>query len=282
MEYGEKRGYMSRDVSVLMSVYHREKPQYLDVALKSIWIDQTLTPKEIVLVKDGPLPAALEEVISKWLKTAGERLKIVPLETNCGLAVALNNGLAACTSDYVARMDTDDIALPARLETQVSYLEKNPSVDVVGSAMAEVDESGQPRNKIVKYPLSHDECFDLFRKRDPLAHPTVMFRKTFFEKAGIYDSSVRADEDSLLWMKGFNAGCRFANVPDVLLNFRVTSDFFKSRRSGVSCAMELFRNRLKIIDELDYRADSYVYAVLLLVVYLLPQGLKKFAYRVFR
>jgi glycosyltransferase involved in cell wall biosynthesis len=107
--------------SVLVSVYHRESPLYLELALNSIWEVQTLKPNEIVLVKDGPLTDSLEAVIDRFFNTCGDVLKIVPLSRNVGLSTALNIGLSHCSFDYVARMDTDDICMYNRFEKQINF-----------------------------------------------------------------------------------------------------------------------------------------------------------------
>ena len=81
-------------------------------------------------------------------------------------------------------MDADDIALPDRFEKQIAYLEAHPEVDMVGGAINEIDENGNDRGKTTRYPCESDLCRAFFAKRNPVAHPTVMFRRSFFEKAG--------------------------------------------------------------------------------------------------
>lgn len=109
-------------ISVLMSVYQNEKPEWLDRALKSVWTDQTLKPNEIILVKDGPLTDLLEGVIEKWQFEMGKVLMVLNNEINLGLTKSLNKGLKLVTSKYIARMDSDDIAFPERFEKQYAFL----------------------------------------------------------------------------------------------------------------------------------------------------------------
>ena len=116
--------------SVLISAYRTEIPIILDRALKSIWDDQVLKPNEIVLVKDGPLTVELDYLIKTWSIRLGEVMKLVTLEKNIGLGDALGIGIKECKYDIVARMDTDDISLPHRFSTQISYLKKNPQKHV--------------------------------------------------------------------------------------------------------------------------------------------------------
>ena len=117
--------------SVLISVYYKEKPEFLRGSLKSI-IKQTLLPDEIVLVEDGQLTQPLYEVINDF-KQEFKCTKVVCLKENAGLGVALNEGLKHCTYDVVARMDSDDECYPIRFEKQINYLKENPDIDVVGS-----------------------------------------------------------------------------------------------------------------------------------------------------
>ena len=273
-----------KDLSVLMSVYHKERPNYLYLSIESIWSSQLLKPNKIILVKDGPLSRELDQVILKWKKVIKDQLQIITNEKNIGLAYALNIGLFHCEGEFIARMDSDDISLPNRFLQQFNFLINNQDIDVVGSALSEIDEHGTLKGKTVIYPLSHDQCFKMFKKRDPLAHPTVMFRKRYFDKAGLYDLSQEAKqtEDSYLWMKGFKKGCKFANLSEVLLYYRITNEFFGTRRGGVCYGIKIFKTRLRIIKELNYFIDSYVYAILLFVVYISPTSIKKLFYKLLR
>ena len=125
--------------SVLLSVYNRETAKYLSSALKSIWEDQSLKPDEIVIVKDGPLPIELDSVITEFEKVAP--VKCLALERNYGLGIALAKGLLICSCDIVARMDSDDIARPDRFEKQIKFMVDYPEYDMVGSNIAEFNES---------------------------------------------------------------------------------------------------------------------------------------------
>src|SRR5690554_5001347 len=112
--------------TVLMSVYAKEQPDYFNQAFLSIWDQQTLKPDQIVLVKDGPLTAELDAEIQRWQEKLGKVLSVVELPENVGLGAALNEGLKACKYELVARMDTDDISLPARFEEQVAFMQTHP------------------------------------------------------------------------------------------------------------------------------------------------------------
>src|SRR5690554_1680010 len=121
---------MSSNFSVLMSIYAKENPEFLDLSLNSIYEGQSLKPTEIILIKDGPLTSELDQVIASYQEKLPAVLKVFPLEKNVGLGKALNYGLEKCTYELVARMDTDDIALSNRFELQVKFMEQNPDIDV--------------------------------------------------------------------------------------------------------------------------------------------------------
>jgi hypothetical protein len=124
--------------------------------------------------------------------------------------------------------------------------------------------------------------FEFFKKRVPIANVTSFFRKSFFEKAGLYPESGHiANEDSLMWLKGFKSGCKFANIDYIGVRVRVSKDFF-NRRRGFKKIWYDFKNRLKINKELNYGFDAYIYAVGMLIINLLPPSLKKLAYKYLR
>ncbi|OBX06568.1 glycosyl transferase [Gallibacterium salpingitidis] len=269
-------------LSVLMSVYYKENPIFFDEAFESIWFKQTVKPDQIVLVKDGPLTRELDEVINKWANILENILKIVSLPENRGLAYALSKGLHHCKYTYIARVDTDDINAPERFERQVNFLNCHPDVDVVGTYLSEIDENGDIIKSEVKYPLHHEELFKFFSKRDPLAHPSVLFRKNFFIKAGSYSPDIPMGEDTLLWYQGFKNGCRFSNISYVGVFFRRTTNFYK-RRANWKKSIILLRFRLcKINRGLNYGFKADIYAILYFLMSISPSWLKKIVYQYFR
>lgn len=115
--------------SVLMSVYSKENPAWLKLAIESIQ-GQTLPTSDFVLVCDGPLTPELDGVIAEKHCQMGEILMVVRLEKNVGLGNALNEGIKHCRNELVARMDSDDIAYPDRCEKQVAIFNKYPIVSI--------------------------------------------------------------------------------------------------------------------------------------------------------
>ena len=213
--------------SVLMSVYIKEKPEYLDKALESIF-NQTVTPNEVILVEDGPLTKELEKVIKKYEKKYPE-LKPIKYKENRGLGIALHDGLLECSNELVFRMDTDDICLPTRFEKQLKVF-KEKNVDIVGSNITEFDETMEniTSNRIV--PETDEEIKKMIKKRNPMNHMTVAYKKDAVIKAGNYQNMMYF-EDYYLWARMINNNCKFYNIQETLVNVRGGIDMIK-RRGG--------------------------------------------------
>lgn len=229
------------EFSVLLSVYFKEDPLFLKQALESIWHAQTLKPTEIVIVKDGPLTIELDEVINDFSKTAP--VKIVALEKNRGLGTALNIGLAQCQYDIVARMDSDDISKPTRFEKQIEYLSKNPETDLVSASIDEFRETTAHIISTRRLPEFHSEIEKFAKKRCPVNHPVVVFKKNAVLKAGGYQH-FPLFEDYYLWARMLMSGSKFHNLQESLLHFRTNPQTYK-RRGGFKHAI----NEIKLQKE---------------------------------
>lgn len=271
-----------KKIAVIMSLYKNDVIQYVRNAVESI-INQTYKDFDFYIQYDGPISLEVDEYLSCL---ADERIKIYKRLENKGLAHSLNDLLAIVMLqdyDFIARMDADDICLIDRFKKQVTYLSTHLDVDMVGGAINEIDENGNNRGKITRYPCNPEECRAFFAKRNPVAHPTVMFRRSFFEKAGWnYPTDFVRNEDTRLWHEGYKHGCVIANLPDVLLNFRMTDAMFTQRRNGKAFAKSQLQLRKMINKDLrfGFMANIYAYAMYLLMIS--PSWLLKLAYRILR
>lgn len=267
-------------ITVLLSVYKNEKPEYLSRALSSIWDDQTLKPSQIVLVEDGPIPAELESIVDGLQMRVNvlgvATVTVVKLPVNGGLTKALNQGLKYATGDLVARMDSDDIADPKRFERQVAYLEEHPEVDIVGGSLQEFDRENECLN-IRHYPLTHEEACRYIVKACPLAHPAVMMRRRIFDEGLWYDERYRMSQDIKLWFDAIMAGYRIGNIPEVVLYFRREGDVFRRRSRAKAW------NEFKIYMNGIYRmkgllTPAYIYPIARYCFRLLPPTVVKWIY----
>lgn len=266
-----------------MPVYKGDKVLYFSEAVDSI-MTQSYRGIRLLIGVDGPVGIDM----MNYLSVLGRQNRIIIryFDVNRGMACVLNDLLTECLKEnyeFIARMDADDISMPERFEIQLKYLQNHPEVEVVGGAIAEIDEQGNSRGKTVVYPETPEACRAFFAYRNPHAHPAVMFRRSFFEKIGhMYRPEYRQNQDTMLWYDGMMAGTQHANIPDVVLKFRMTNAMFKKRRNGWAFAKKQFTDRLKINRGLHYgiKADMFGFAMFCLLVS--PVWIKKIAYNIFR
>lgn len=266
---------------VLMSVYKNDNTEHLNLSIESI-LNQTYQKFVLLIGVDGAVKDALVEVLKGY--EADERVKVFWFKGNRGLTAVLNNLLEEgkkLQPRYFARMDADDISKIDRFKKQVAYLDQHEELDVIGGAIEEMNYSGELNGKVIRYPLSHDECFSFFATRNPLAHPAVMFRSRFFDKVTSYNAAYKKNQDTELWYRAFKAGCKFGNLEDVVLTFRVSKDMYR-RRGGTKFAKEVLKLRNEINRGLGYglKAKAFGYAYYIMAIS--PGWVKKFAYTVFR
>lgn len=210
--------------SVLMSLYKKENPEYLRIAIDSM-LNQTVAPDEIVLVEDGPLTDELYAVLDDY-----PMLHRVKNEINLGLGLALNVGLKKCRNELVARMDTDDCSKPERCEKQLQRFLEKPYLAIVGSHIDEFigDTSNVISQRIV--PTTSEEIYKFAKKRSAFNHPAVMYSKTaVLENNGYADLKRNQDVDLFgrMQFKGYKA----ENIDEALLWFRSSDELAKRRKS---------------------------------------------------
>lgn len=224
MNVGDYKGY-----SVLMSVYHKEKPEYLEQAIASIQA-QTLPTDDFVLVCDGPLNAVLDTVIAKKQQEMGETLNVVRLAKNGGLGNALNEGIKHCKNELVARMDSDDIAYQDRCEKQIAVFYAHPEVSVCSGIVEEFTSTPDVVDAKRVPPEAHEEIVEFAKKSNPFNHPCVMYKKSVVEAVGSYQDFYLL-EDYYLWLRMLMAGYQGYNIQEPLLHMRAGSDMYL-RRAG--------------------------------------------------
>lgn len=218
--------------SVLMSVYISDDANYLLRAIQSVTVDQTLKPSQLVLVNDGPVSDKINVNIQKMeslLKDVGIEFTVVPKNVNAGLAAALNTGLGHCKYEYVARMDSDDVALPKRFELEFAYIAEHPEISILGGGITEFeDEESKPlQARIV--PQNHDEIVDMLKTRNAMNHMTVVFKKSDIVKLGGYSEDFGKLEDYKLWVDAVCAGLKLHNISEICVNVRVGAGFIERR-----------------------------------------------------
>lgn len=221
------------EYSVLMSVYFKEKPEYLREAIESIR-QQTVKTNDFVLVCDGILNDALDKVIDDMQRSMGTVFHVIRLPQNVGLGNALNVGMQHCKNDIIARMDSDDIAHKDRCEKELEVFAAS-NVSIVSAAVEEFTETTDIIHARRIPPETYEEIIAFAKKRNPFNHPCVMYRKSAVEAAGGYKDFYLL-EDYYLWLRMLMNGSKGYNIQEPLLYMRAGSDMYK-RRSGWKYAM---------------------------------------------
>ena len=214
--------------SILMSVYKKEKPEYLETAIESM-LEQSVKTNDFVLVCDGPLTDSLDEVISKFERTNPGLFNVVRLPENVGLAMALNEGIKHCKNDIVARMDSDDYSKKNRIEKQLKAMEET-GCDIVGTNVFEFRGDITRLTGERTLPENHEEIREFAKSRSPFNHPSVVYKKSKVELVGGY-GKFDYFEDYYLWITLLQNGCKGYNVQESLLLMRAGDDLYL-RRGG--------------------------------------------------
>ena len=226
-------------VSVLMPVFNGEK--YLTEAIESI-LKQTFADFELLIINDCSTDRTENLVLSQTDK----RIRLVRNDQNLGLAASLNKGMALAKGEYVARMDCDDFSLPERLAEQVAFLDQNPEIHICGTWVQAFGENGET---VWEYPTDpdHISCQMLFNCC--VAHPSIMIRKQAWHELGLaYDPAFRYGEDYELWLRE-NLRIRFANIPKVLLRYRLHQKQMSKTQTDLSQSVP-FQIRTKALAKL--------------------------------
>ena len=266
------------EYSMLMSVYKNTNVSELKECMDSILI-QNPAPKEIIIVEDGPVPDDVSAYLEQ-LNSEG-KVTLVPLEENVGLGRALAAGTEHCSCEWIARMDSDDICAPDRMEKQIAYLKEHPDVDVLGG---NIEEFIGEQNNVVgirDVPLEHEAICKYMKKRCPFNHMTVIMRKSALEKSGGYQHW-HYNEDSYLWARMYLSGAKFANLSEIACYVRVGEDMYR-RRGGYKyykSERDLFKfmYKNKIINWLEYQEAKFIRFV---VQVLMPNGVRQWFFKTF-
>ncbi len=245
---------MKNKYSVLMSVYYKEDPLFLEQSLNSM-INQTIKPNEIVLICDGPLTNELEKLIDKYKKNNKGLFNIIKFEKNMGLGHALREGINYCKNDIIARMDTDDISKLDRCEKELKVLNENENIGIVGSNIEEFSDSANNISSIRQVPETQEQIMGFIKKRNPFNHPSVMYRKSEVLKAGNY-KEVRFMQDYFLWIDMISNGTIGYNIQENLVSMRANDNLYK-RRSGkeylqIQKQLLSYMKEKKLINSFEY------------------------------
>lgn len=200
-------------ISIGIPFYNAQ--QYLGYAIESV-LSQTYENWELILIDDGSNDNSLD--IANMYAEKDSRIRVISDGRNKKLPYRLNQLIKASTGDFVARMDADDIMHPDRLEKQLSFLETNKRYDLVSTGLVSID-----NDNIVKGYRKVESLYDSFSNIEtsyPIVHPTVMARRSWFDRNKYSEKYPRA-EDFELWTRSIsNSDFKMAVLPDLLLYYR--------------------------------------------------------------
>ena len=218
--------YTEPRVSVIMAVYNGER--YLREAVDSI-LAQSLPDLELIVVNDGSSDKT-PEILASY---TDPRVRVLHNEGNIGRAAARSKAIRAARAEYVAVQDADDVALPMRLEKQISFLEKSRSVALVGSHAITIDEQGNQQGLMAPPAGDRDIKWALLF-HNSFVHSSVVFRRSVLELTGLYtDDICRALVEDYELVSRVNRVAESANIPEPLEKYRLNPLGASARASAV-------------------------------------------------
>lgn len=202
-------------VSVIMPCFNSEKT--LKQAVDSV-LNQTFQSFELIVVDDGSTDNSYKILTEFAYKDS--RVKVFKNEKNLGLMITLNKAISLASSDYLARLDSDDEMLPTRLEKQKKFLDENPDIAAVGSWYFFMGRS-ITQDILFKLPVTPEDIQRDILKENPICHPSVMMRKSLLQEVGGYRSEFKNSEDYDLWLR-LTKTYKVANIPEPLIRYRLS------------------------------------------------------------
>ena len=264
------------NLSVLMSIYIKEKPEYVRECFDSL-LNQTVKANEWIVVEDGPLTEDMYHILDEYQSKYPGLIVRVPLKKNQGLGLALKEGVQHCSNELIARMDTDDICVPDRFEKELAEFSDDPDLDICGSYIMEFEGSKDNILSERKVPLTNQEIIYYQKRRSAFNHMTVMYKKSSVLRAGNYEHAPLM-EDDMLWTRMILAGCKGKNIEKVLVYARTGIDMIM-RRGGWSYFKKYKTSRKKVYNlglasYWDYLVTIYIQ----FFVALMPKRMRLFIF----
>ncbi len=264
--------------SVLMSVYAKEKKEFLKCALESIYDNQTRKPDEIVVVFDGELTEGLYRVLDDFRRGKEDIVFYYPQTENKGSGEASRIGAEKCTGDYIFRMDSDDISLPERFEKQIAYIESHPEIDVLGANIAEFSESPDEDDKKMRVcPQKYEEILTWCKRRNPINNVTVCIKKNALDMAGGYKTLLLL-EDYYLWVRMIACGCVLENMNEVLVYTRVGNGMHSRRASKERLKSFEVLYQFMIENKMISRTEAFFNKLIYKIAYIVPPRIRQLTY----
>lgn len=261
-------------VAVLIGVCRKDTLELFRRAVDSLLSQEY--PSELIHIYlgiDGPVNVEVDE----YIRQNGCFYKVIHNKRNAGLTKTLNRLIAALEDEeFVFRMDADDISLPWRFKSQVTFLQTHTDIDIVGGGIMEIDEEGRGFFSR-RYPANREDLCKYICKANPVAHVSVCFRREFFGKISRYPQQYRMNQDLALWYRALSKGIGITNIDECLVKVRVSDELLLRR--GFRNALLEFAIYIEGIWLLYGVTWRYFYPIVRLAMRLLPAPLVLRIYR---
>lgn len=245
-------------ISIIMSVYNDELN--LENSIKSI-INQTHKHFELIIINDGSNKKT-KNILLKFKKN--KKIRIFHNKKNFGLPYSLNKAIKKSKYDLIARMDSDDISYKNRIKYQLDFLKKNPKIDVLGSDAVIVFSNG-----VTKYSNVKENNTSIKKNifySNPFFHSSVIFKKSIFNKIGLYNVYFKKCQDYDLWLRG-RKKIYYSNIKKRLIKYQSKSGYDN---------VTFFYTIMAIIKNVSFPKE--VIAAIFGIIYNIIVFLKKFIY----
>lgn len=267
---------MNQAFTVLMPVWAGDRPDRFLAALASATTEQTLRPDHLMVVVDGRVPEPLESILREVEAGRLGEATVLRHAEHQGLAAVLQEGMLRAPTELVARADADDLCRPERFSRQIPAM---ADLDILGSAIQEFSDEIPPgRGPLRRRPASHREIRAYLPFHSPFHHPSVVLRREVVLAAGGYRSLTHL-EDYWLWERMLLAGARSANLPEVLVDYRVDAQLFARRGGWRMFASDLRLQRILHRDGVTSRSQLAANLVRRAAYRMAPSGLRRLGYR---
>lgn len=277
------KGKQEFSYSVLLPVYYKDSPEYLVIALDSM-LAQTLLPEEIVIAADGAINSGLREVIDDYAMRYGRLFTVKFYPEHRGIWAVLHDTLPLCRNEYIARMDADDYSVPSRIEKQAEIFARYPGLSMVGSNVDEFE--GTVTNVIshVILPETPEEAIKFARRRCPVRHSSLLYKKSDIIAAGNYRNIFRLEDYDLavrVLREIPKRGGGIYNIQEALVYMRVSEDFYR-RRGGLRFMLSVLKLKTGFLKSGFISLSDYIIATAgQVVVTLMPSFVREWFYKKF-
>ncbi|MHC1714478.1 MAG: glycosyltransferase family 2 protein [Acidaminococcaceae bacterium] len=236
-------------ISVIMPIYNTDK-QYLEEAIESI-LQQTYTDFELILIDDAST-TDIQKVIQK---NNDSRMKYIRLNENQGAAIARNLGIREASGEFIAFLDSDDIALPERFNTQINYFKSNPNVDCVGSSVLII-----PEDKLWRNVTTHEDIvLYLLLRGCAFCQSSVMLRKKILIDNNIfYKGEFVPAEDYAFWLDLIGV-CKFANIDEILVKYRWHGSNISITKKEIQESLSKMVKNKKLLNLVNFSSNENMY-----------------------